>query len=110
MIRGDEKLLEQVLINLVKNSLEAIREPGGIIRIKAFTNNDNQRIIQVIDNGSGIEDSALEIIFVPSYTTKDQGSGIGLSITRQIVQLHKGTIKVRSTPGIETIFEIALPE
>jgi signal transduction histidine kinase len=110
MIRGDEKLLTQVMINLVKNSIEAIRRPGGHIRIRAFINSLNQRVIQVMDNGSGIDESALEIIFVPSYTTKEQGSGIGLSITRQIVQLHKGTIHVRSVPESETVFEITLPE
>jgi two-component system nitrogen regulation sensor histidine kinase NtrY len=109
-LNADEKLLEQVLINLVKNSMEAIQHPGGEIFIKAFRNSQNACVIQVIDNGPGIENTALESIFVPSYSTKENGSGIGLSITRQIVQLHNGTIEVRSTPGVETVVEIILPE
>jgi two-component system nitrogen regulation sensor histidine kinase NtrY len=109
-LNADEKLLEQVLINLVKNSMEAIQHPGGEIFIKAFRNSQNACVIQVIDNGPGIEKTALESIFVPSYSTKENGSGIGLSITRQIVQLHNGTIEVRSTPGVETVVEIILPE
>lgn len=110
MLNADEKLLEQVMINLVKNSMEAIQHPGGEIFIKARRNSQNASVIQVIDNGLGIEKTALESIFVPSYSTKENGSGIGLSITRQIVQLHNGTIEVRSTPGVETVVEIVLPE
>jgi two-component system, NtrC family, nitrogen regulation sensor histidine kinase NtrY len=107
---ADKKLLEQVLINLVKNSLEAFRQPGGVIVIKAYKDHQQNSIIQVIDNGVGIEEPALESIFVPSYTTKENGSGIGLSISRQIIQMHSGTITVRSEPGVETVVEIVLPE
>jgi len=109
-VRGDEKLLEQVLINLVKNSIEAINCTDGKIRIAAFQDITNNLIIQVTDNGCGIEVSAIDSIFVPSYTTKENGSGIGLSISRQIIQLHKGAIEVRSVPEVETTFEITLPE
>jgi two-component system nitrogen regulation sensor histidine kinase NtrY len=108
-LNADEKLLEQVMINLVKNSLEAIEQPGGEILIKACRNSQKAIIIQVIDNGVGIDKTALESVFVPSYTTKENGSGIGLSITRQVVQLHNGTMEVRSTPGVETVVEIVLP-
>ncbi len=109
-LKADEKLLEQVLINLVKNALEAIPHHTGEITIRAYRNPQNNTVIQVIDNGTGIEEPALESIFVPSYTTKQNGSGIGLSISRQIVQLHNGTINARSSPGIETVFEIVIPE
>ncbi len=110
LLTADEKLLEQVLINLVKNSLEAVHSHRGEIIIKAYKNSQKSCIIQVIDNGIGIDKEAIESVFVPSYTTKENGSGIGLSITRQIVQLHNGTINVKSAPGIETVFEIILPE
>jgi nitrogen fixation/metabolism regulation signal transduction histidine kinase len=110
IIKADEKLLEQALINLVKNSLEAIRHDGGTINIKAYRNMQNVNIIQIIDNGTGIDKVSMESIFIPSFTTKEKGSGIGLSITRQIIQLHRGSIEVRSTPGIETVFEIVLPD
>jgi nitrogen fixation/metabolism regulation signal transduction histidine kinase len=108
VMQGDAKLLEQVLINLVKNSIEAIKHAKGKIRMFAFQNHDNI-VIQVTDNGMGIPKSDLDSIFVPSYTTKNNGSGIGLSISRQIVQLHKGTIEVRSASDNETTFEIILP-
>jgi len=109
IVNGDEKLLAQVLINLVKNSIEAIEHQSGSIELIAFRDSKGL-MIQVTDNGRGIDPSALESIFVPSYTTKENGSGIGLSISRQIVQLHKGTIEVRSVPDKETTFEIILPD
>jgi two-component system, NtrC family, nitrogen regulation sensor histidine kinase NtrY len=109
-LHADKKLLEQVLINLVKNSLEAIERPEGEITIKAWHGPQNITVIEVTDNGTGIEESAVDSIFVPSYTTKENGSGIGLSITRQIVHMHKGTISVKSVPGKNTTFEIVLPD
>jgi nitrogen fixation/metabolism regulation signal transduction histidine kinase len=109
IVNGDEKLLAQVLINLVKNSIEAIEHQSGRIELIAFRDSKGL-IIQVTDNGKGIYPSALESIFVPSYTTKENGSGIGLSISRQIIQLHRGTIEVRSVPDKETSFEIILPD
>jgi len=109
MIAADEKLLKQVLINLVKNSLEALPNKGGVIDISAVEDSHKNRIITVTDNGMGIPKSMLESVFVPSYTTKENGSGIGLSISRQIIQMHNGTLSVRSEPGKETVFEIRLP-
>jgi two-component system nitrogen regulation sensor histidine kinase NtrY len=109
-LTADEKLMEQVLINLVKNSIEANLLPEGEITIKANRIPQNCLIIQVTDNGGGIDEMAIESIFVPSFTTKENGSGIGLSISRQIIQLHKGSISVKSEPGAETVFEILLPE
>ncbi len=109
MIYADEKLLGQVIINLVKNSIEAIQNQGGEIRIKARPDTDKNCVIQVIDNGVGIDPAAMDSVFVPSYTTKENGSGIGLSISRQIIQMHNGTISIKSEPGVETILEIVLP-
>jgi signal transduction histidine kinase len=70
---------------------------------------DKNCIIQVCDNGIGIEQAAMDSVFVPSYTTKENGSGIGLSISRQIIQMHNGTISIKSEPGVETVAEIVLP-
>jgi two-component system, NtrC family, nitrogen regulation sensor histidine kinase NtrY len=109
-LKGDEKLLEQVIINLLKNSLEAMNHENGNIAVKAARNMEGFVSIKVIDDGSGIEESLTESVFVPSFTTKENGSGIGLSISRQIVQLHQGTLTVHSVPNTETIFEILLPE
>jgi nitrogen fixation/metabolism regulation signal transduction histidine kinase len=110
MIHADEKLLEQVMINLVKNSLEAINHPGGKIVIQAYSDPHNHCVIQVADNGMGIDQTDMESIFIPSFTTKDNGSGIGLSISRQIIQMHNGAITVRSIAGGETVFEVTLPK
>jgi nitrogen fixation/metabolism regulation signal transduction histidine kinase len=105
---ADESLLEMVLINLLKNSIHAIQYPGGIIQIKAYRLPAGIAVIQVIDNGIGIKPENLESVFVPAYTTRLDGSGIGLSISRQIIRLHNGNLTVSSDPGKETIFEIRL--
>ena len=92
----DPVLVEQVLVNLVKNAIAAVEEvesPKIIIRLK--TNKDNLSI-SVIDNGKGILKEALPKVFIPFYTTKHQGSGIGLSLSKLIMQLHNGSISVRS--------------
>jgi two-component system, NtrC family, nitrogen regulation sensor histidine kinase NtrY len=107
-VNADEHLLEQVIINLIKNSIEAMDHDGNIT-LKAFQNDTNSVCIQVIDNGKGIAAEDFENIFVPSFTTKDSGMGIGLSISRQIIQLHTGIITVKSVLGKETVFEIVLP-
>jgi two-component system, NtrC family, nitrogen regulation sensor histidine kinase NtrY len=106
---ADEKLLEQVMINLIKNSIESIHEPGGEISVNARGTQQDKIIIRIQDNGSGMDAYTLENIFVPAFTTKENGSGIGLSITRQIIQMHQGIIEVRSTPGVGTVFEITIP-
>ena len=62
--------------------------------------------IQVADNGPGIIEEALEKVFIPFFTTKQDGSGIGLSVSRQIMRLHRGTIGVQSKPNVETIFTL----
>jgi two-component system, NtrC family, nitrogen regulation sensor histidine kinase NtrY len=111
ILMADEKLLEQVMINLVKNSLEAIQTAEGKITLSAHDNQqDSTVILQVIDNGTGIDKDTMENIFIPAFTTKENGSGIGLSIIRQIVQLHHGLMEVRSTPSVKTVFEIILPK
>ncbi len=105
MLTADEELVEQVMINLIKNSIEAISSSKGIIRLAAETRVDGRTAIQVIDNGDGIPQEYLDSIFVPAFTTKKNGMGIGLSLSKQIMQLHQGTIAVTCTGGT-TCFEL----
>jgi two-component system, NtrC family, nitrogen regulation sensor histidine kinase NtrY len=107
-IDADEQLIEQVLINLVKNSIEAIKHDNGIIVLSANKRPAGNIVIQVKDNGHGIKQEDIDNIFVPSYSTKENGTGIGLSISKQIIQAHHGTISVKSIPGKETVFELVL--
>jgi len=98
LIYADADQLSMVLINLVKNAKEALEHsPNGAICIRSYA--QNQAVfVEVIDNGPGIEPEALEDIFIPFFTTKENGSGIGLSLSRQIIQQHGGSIKVISAP------------
>ena len=98
-IVADEKQIAQVLINLVKNAEEALKnQDNGKISIKAKINKNGRTQISVIDNGLGIPGDLLDKIFVPFFSTKENGSGIGLSLSRQIMQMHGGTLKVESVP------------
>ena len=106
-ITADEKLITQVIINLIKNSLESVgKMENGKIQIKAFLSPQSETILQVIDNGSGIDADLIDKVFIPFFTTKKHGSGIGLSVSRQIMKLHGGTISVFSIPWIETVFSL----
>ncbi|MCX6300729.1 MAG: ATP-binding protein [Bacteroidia bacterium] len=98
-IVADYAQIEQVLINLIKNASEALsNKKNGTIHLKAFYG-DGGILIQVEDNGIGISNDITEDIFVPFYTTKENGSGIGLSLSKQIMQNHDGTISVNSAPN-----------
>jgi nitrogen fixation/metabolism regulation signal transduction histidine kinase len=98
-IVADYAQVEQILINLIKNAIEALsNKKNGTIHLKAFYA-DDARLIQVEDNGIGISGDIIEDIFVPFYTTKKNGSGIGLSLSKQIMQNHDGTISVNSAPN-----------
>ncbi|MFT5885710.1 MAG: two-component system nitrogen regulation sensor histidine kinase NtrY [Arcticibacterium sp.] len=102
----DVDQIEMVLINLVKNAIEAIGgKENGAISVKCFEQN-KRRIIEVRDNGSGIVPEALEKIFIPFYTTKKTGQGIGLSLSKQILQMHRGDLTVRSELGKGTAFRL----
>jgi nitrogen fixation/metabolism regulation signal transduction histidine kinase len=97
-IQADYAQVEQILINLIKNAVDALSNKKiGIIHLKAFYA-DDAILIQVEDNGIGISGDIIEDIFVPFYTTKENGSGIGLSLSKQIMQNHDGTISVNSAP------------
>ncbi|RYU94611.1 sensor histidine kinase [Emticicia agri] len=96
---ADTEQIEMVLINIIKNGVEAVENRlNPQIKIRTYEI-DEQRIIEIADNGSGIEPEALEKIFIPFYTTKKTGSGIGLSLSRQIMQMHGGNLKVSSKVG-----------
>ena len=105
----DATLLEQVFINLVTNSTHALEgRPSKRIDLRAFRVENHLRL-EVADNGKGIPEKELQEIFVPFFSTKKEGSGIGLSLSKQIVSLHGGTLKVASTPGEGTTFYMLLP-
>ncbi len=106
-LTADPALIEQVLINLCKNALEAVTARGKArILLSAETDAQGNPVIKVIDNGRGIPEDVAERIFIPFFTTKPGGSGIGLSLSRQIMRLHKGTLSVGSAPGGETVFTL----
>jgi nitrogen fixation/metabolism regulation signal transduction histidine kinase len=97
-IEADYAQVEQILINLIKNAVEALPDgKNGTIHLKAMYAEDGV-LIQVEDNGTGIPGDIIEDIFVPFYTTKENGTGIGLSLSKQIMQNHGGTISVNSSP------------
>ena len=104
---ADENLIAQVLLNLLKNALESLgNHPEGKIQVVARYSSANRPEICVIDDGPGIPVDILEQIFVPFFTTRENGSGIGLSLSRQIMRLHGGSLQVRSVPGKETVFSL----
>lgn len=107
-IEADRSQIEQVLINLVKNAWEAsIERSNPKVKISAMQQNESV-VVSVSDNGVGISNEIVEQIFMPFYTTKSNGSGIGLSICRQIINLHGGTLTVSSLPDGGSIFTIRL--
>lgn len=107
MLTADPDLIEQVLINLVINSIHAVKDAERpVIRIIAVSTSQHRVTISVTDNGYGIKPDNIEKIFVPFFTSKKEGSGIGLSLAREIMRLHKGNITVRSNPQIETTFSM----
>jgi nitrogen fixation/metabolism regulation signal transduction histidine kinase len=109
VIQADAKLLEQVLINLLTNSLQALDKViNPRIELKAFAK-DTKHIIEVQDNGEGIDAEKLDKIFIPFYSTKSAGSGIGLPVSKQIMHVHRGSIKVQSQKGIGTKVELLFP-
>ncbi len=105
-VRADASQLEMVLLNLIKNAVESLAETSEpLIQLDASLRG-SQVVIRVIDNGPGIEPEALEQIFIPFYTTRKTGSGIGLSLSRQIMQLHNGQLTAQSTPGEGSTFSL----
>jgi len=106
-ITADPDLIEHVLINLIKNSIQAITDSeNGMIKLRAEINERGKAVIKIIDNGPGISEEIIDRVFVPFYSTKKEGSGIGLSISQSIIRAHNGSISVQSVPNEETVFTI----
>lgn len=104
-LEGDINLLEQVLINLVVNAIEAVKErPHPRIVVSAWHANNKKTVIKVADNGNGMPAEIMDKIFIPFFSTRKSGSGIGLSLCKQIMMLHKGNIQVQSVEGEGTAF------
>ena len=108
-LEADRQMLEQVMINLVKNAVDALQNSSDPeIELSCHRDAGQQICLTVRDNGPGIAPDKLDQVFVPFFTTKDEGSGIGLSLCRQIIQLHDGKIELDSTPGKGTLVSIRL--
>ncbi len=102
---ADERQITQVVVNLLKNALQAIGEkPDGKIVLHAGEDDNGKIFIAVHDNGCGIPPELIEDIFVPFFTTKEKGSGVGLSVSRYIMRLHGGNLHVHTTSNKETVF------
>ncbi len=106
-LTADPELVEQVLINLLLNAIQALENQSNArIELIAKMDGSGRPLIQVKDNGPGILEEVQEKIFIPFFTTRQEGSGIGLSLARQIMRLHRGTISVQSKPNVETTFSL----
>jgi nitrogen fixation/metabolism regulation signal transduction histidine kinase len=106
-VTADPDLIEQVIINLILNSFNAVsNSPTPEISLLGMIDNYGKAMIQIEDNGQGVPEELCEKIFIPFFTTRKEGSGIGLSLSRQIMRLHKGGITVKSIPDKETVFTL----
>jgi two-component system nitrogen regulation sensor histidine kinase NtrY len=109
-LHADGHLLEQVLINLVLNAAQAVTQtPNPRISLLAWPDEQERVVIEVKDNGNGIPADVLDSIFIPFFTTRPNGSGIGLSLAKQIMQLHQGSIQVHSVAGAGSAFQLWFP-
>lgn len=101
----DTNLLEQVLINLVVNAIDAVKDQKHPrIVLSAYVSSNRKTVIKVADNGAGMPPELIDKIFVPFFSTRKSGSGIGLSLCKQIMMLHRGNIQVQSAEGEGTAF------
>ena len=104
-LEADTNLIEQVLINLVVNAIDAVKDRGEpLITLSAYVGGNGKAIIKVSDNGMGMSPEVMDNIFIPFFSTKKTGSGIGLSLCKQILLLHKGNIQVQSAEGVGSSF------
>ena len=108
-INADPGMLQQALLNLALNGCQAMPD-GGTLRITCRTASRSRVEIDVEDTGVGIAPENLQKIFDLYFTTKEKGSGIGLSMVYRIVQLHDGEVEVQSTPGRGTRFRLVFPQ
>jgi nitrogen fixation/metabolism regulation signal transduction histidine kinase len=107
MLTADPDLVDQVMINLMLNAIDAVKQKESPqISTRAYANSSGRVVIELTDNGYGIKPDIMDKIFMPFFTSKKDGSGIGLSLSRQIMHLHKGTITVKSLPEEGTVFTL----
>ena len=105
-LMADEKLVEQTLINLIKNAIYALENVKDPVIFCSAYQQEKRVCIEVSDNGRGIPEETMDHIFTPFFTTRNQGSGIGLSLARQVMQMHNGSIQVSSKKGEYTTFAL----
>jgi nitrogen fixation/metabolism regulation signal transduction histidine kinase len=105
-VNADQSLVEQVMINLIVNAIEAVKEVENPHIILSADIINRKQVIRVADNGSGIKEEYLDKVFIPFFSTRKTGSGIGLSLCKQIMMLHKGNILVQSVEGKGTVFTL----
>ncbi len=103
----DQVKMRQAFLNLLRNAQESIQHSHGIITVSAFSS-DNNISIRISDNGCGMTKCQLKNIFTPFVTYKSEGTGLGLSVTRQIIQAHKGSLQVHSIPEEGSTFQVLL--
>lgn len=106
----DPVLIQQVLINLIKNAIESLATTPNPEIVIVCKEGPEKQLISVLDNGPGVSKDKLEKIFIPFYSTKKEGSGIGLSVSRQIMNLHEGHLELTSIPGKITNFTLVFPK
>ncbi|MDI3321703.1 sensor histidine kinase [Pinibacter soli] len=107
MIDVDTSLIEQLLINLLVNAIDAVKEISHpSIILSGYIQPNNRPVLKIADNGSGMSPEVADKIFIPFFSTKKTGSGIGLSLCKQIMLLHKGNIQVQSREGEGTVFTL----
>ncbi len=106
----DERMIEQVLINLLKNALDALRSTQDPLLTLSAWKKDNECFLAVKDNGAGIPEDQLDHIFIPFYSTRKEGTGVGLSFSQHIMRLHQGRIHVQSKQGTGSEFHLVFPE
>lgn len=105
----DEKLLEEAFINLILNALDAMPKGGRLVITAHYNHNAEEIVISFADSGCGISENDLKRVFDPFFTTRKSGTGLGLSLTHQIIELHKGKINIESKPDYGTEVTVRLP-
>ena len=112
-IVADADLVEQALVNLALNAVEALGgrggpHPGGAVTLRAYAGPGGRAVVEVVDDGPGLLPEVAERAFVPFFSTKPGGSGIGLALAHRIARLHGGTLTVESEPDVRTAFTLRL--
>ena len=108
-VKGDFNQLQEVFVNLGLNACQAIPDWGELTITTRYNKGESHVEVLVSDTGQGMDDEQLQKLFDPFFSTKEKGTGLGLSICRNIIDLHKGSIEVKSAPGKGTTFTVRLP-